>query len=105
MLVVGGCGERVLGGTWEAPGRHLGGTWEAPEGSPFFFFWLVATGPEIRSQYLAWHGRCSTPAVGTQASVLDRPAPSDVEGHKRCPPSKVGGLCHEFRIWGLGFRV
>ena len=26
----------------------------------------------------------------------------DVEGHKRRPPSKVGGLCHEFRVQ---FRV
>ena len=26
----------------------------------------------------------------------------DVEGHKHRPPSKV---CHEFGVWGLGFRV
>ena len=33
----------------------------------------------------------------------------DVEGHKRRPPSKVGGLCHEFRFRvpfkGGGFGV
>ena len=37
-------------------------------------------------------------AVGRQASVLDRLAPSMSKGIKRRPPSKVGGLCHEFGV-------
>ena len=45
-----------------------------------------------------WEGRRAT---GSTCTI-------DVEGHKRRPPSKVGGLCHEFRVLGfrvLGFRV
>ena len=39
----------------------------------------------------ASRGCCSTERPGSTCA-------SDVEGHKRRPPSKVGGLCHEFRV-------
>ena len=40
-------------------------------------------------------------AVGRQASDLDRPAP--VEGHKRRPPSKVGG--HAMSLGSIWYPI
>ena len=73
----------------EGPGRVL----KAPAG------WEVFGRLE---EWAASRGCYSTPGCGRQASDLDRPAPAGSRGR---PPSKVGGLCHEFRVWGLGFRV
>ena len=43
--------------------------------------------------------RCySTPGCGTAGERAGSTCAIDVEGLKRRPPLKVGGLCHEFRV-------
>ena len=46
-------------------------------------------------------------AVERRASVLGSSAPSRSKGLslKRRPPTEVGGLSLEFRVYGFGFRV
>ena len=48
--------------------------------------------------YLASRGCYSTPGCGKAGKRPGSTCAIDVEGHKRRPPSKVGGLCHEFRV-------
>ena len=57
------------------------------------------------SRYLASRGCYSTPCCGKAGERAGSSCAIDVEGHKRRPPSKVGGLCHEFWVLGFGFRV
>ena len=74
----------------------LGRVWELGR---FWKPWEALGGPPaLRTTYLASRGCYSTPGCGKAGERA-----IDVEGHTRRPPSKVGGLCHEFR--GLGFRV
>ena len=62
---------------------------------------------ENSSRYLASRGCYSTPGCGKAGERAGSTCAINVEGLKRRPPSKVSGLCHEFRvrIYGLGFKV
>ena len=39
-----------------------------------------------------------TPGCGKAGERAGSTCAIDVKGHKRRPPSKVGGLCHEYRV-------
>ena len=45
------------------------------------------------------------PGCGKAGESAGSTCAIDAEGLKRRPPSKMGGLCHEFTVEGLGFRV
>ena len=86
----GGC-WRPLEALLDAPLKAPGGPWrplEAP-GGPL---------ARLRFVVLFLSGATVSLAVGRQASRPGSTCTIDVEGHKRRPPSKVGGLCHEFRV-------
>ena len=112
-----GSARGLSGRPWEASGRPLGGLWEAPgrPGPPDpprihpeknHFNHLVlgndfksSTGAEENSsRYLASRGCYSTPGCRKAGEHAGSTCAIDVEVHKRRPPSKVGGLCHESRV-------
>ena len=55
-------------------------------------------GPVLVPSYWPFVGATVTPGCGKAGERAGSTCPIDVEGHKRRPPSKVGGLCHEFRF-------
>ena len=59
----------------------------------------------LQGVWKASRGCCSTPGCGKADERAGSNCAIDVAGHKRRPPSKVGGPCHQFRVYGLGLRV
>ena len=90
---------------WEGWKPPLGGPGRLlPATVPFFgcgekFLSRCSTGPEENSSRYLASCRCySTRGCGKAGERLGSTCATDVEGHKRRPPSKVGGLYPEFRV-------
>ena len=87
----------ALGGPWEALGG-LGGweglaglVWEAQ--APF----RIHPG-KTNLPHLVLRGCYSTPGCGKAGERPGSTCAINVKGHKRRPPSKVGGICNELRV-------
>ena len=79
------------------PSAWSGGSYWVVEGVEAKGSWRPLGPEENSSRYLASRGCYSTPGCGKAGERPGSTCAIDVEGHKRRPPSKVGGLCHEFR--------
>ena len=88
-------------GSWRLFGRPLealAGFWRPLQGPGGPWRPLDCGGPgQNTSRYLASRRCYSTPGCRKAGERPGSTCAIDVDGHKRRPPSKVGGLCHEFR--------
>ena len=80
------------GGLWRPRDLEAGRPWKPSQIRSQRGPWTpLVWGARFRVLTLYWFDGKAGERPGSTCAI-------DVEGHKRRPPSKVGGLCHEFRV-------